>query len=104
MTEIKVEVISEDTGEVAFGFKRLPNFGDKVQELGDALNEVAAALRGRLHELGARAEDGWDLEQVSLTFSLDLQAEGGVILARASTKAGFQAALTWTRSVLPEGR
>jgi hypothetical protein len=103
MTEIKVEVVSTETGEVAFGPKRLPDFGARAQELGDALNDVAATLRGRLRELGARAEDGWDLEQVSLTFSLDLQAEGGVIVARASTKAGFQAALTWRRATPAAG-
>jgi Trypsin-co-occurring domain 1 len=101
MTEIKVQVVSRDTGEVAYGPKRLPNFSERAKELGDSLNEVAAALRGRLHELGTKGEDGWDLEQVSLSFSLDLQAEAGVIVARASTKAGFQAALTWKRSGLP---
>jgi hypothetical protein len=101
MTEIKVQVVSQDTGEVAFGPKRLPDFRARAQELGDALNDVAAALRGRLHELGAKGEDGWDLDEVSLTFSLDLQAEAGVIVARASTKAGFQAALSWKRAGPP---
>jgi hypothetical protein len=98
MTEIKVQVVSQDTGEVAFGPKRLPDFRSRAQELGDALNDVAAALRGRLHELGERAEEGWDLDEVSLKFSLDLQADAGVIVARASTKAGFEASLTWKHS------
>jgi hypothetical protein len=102
MTEIKVQVVSQDTGEVAFGPQRLPDFRERAQELGDALNDVAAALRGRLHELGARGEDGWDLDEVSLKFSLDLQAEAGVIVARASTKAGFEAALTWKRAAEAE--
>jgi Trypsin-co-occurring domain 1 len=97
MTEIKVEVIAEDTGEVAFGPKRLPNFAERVSELGDSLNEIAGALRERLGELGKSAADGWDLDEVNLTFSLDLQADAGVIVARASSKAGFQAALTWKR-------
>ena len=98
MAEIKVQVVSADTGEVAFGPRRLPSFAERAGELGDALNEVAAELRGRLGQLGARAADGWDLDQVNLTFSLDLQAEGGVIVARASARAGFQAAMTWKRS------
>jgi hypothetical protein len=98
MTEIKVEVVSNETGEVALRPKQLPDFRERAQELGDALNDVAGALRGRLHELGAKGDDGWDLEAVSLTFSLDLQADAGVIVARASTKAGFQAALTWKRA------
>jgi|SRR5919108_6190934 hypothetical protein len=98
MTEIKVQVVSPDTGEVAFGPGRLPSFAERVSELGDSLNEIAAALRERLGELGEKTEEGWDLDQVNLTFSLDLQAEAGVIIARASSRAGFQAALTWKRS------
>jgi Trypsin-co-occurring domain 1 len=103
MTEIKVEVVSRDTGEVAFGPQRLPDFGDRAAELGDALNEVAAALRGRLLELDAGRDD-WGLDEVALTLSLDLQADAGVIIARASTKAGFQACLTWRRSASPGPR
>jgi Trypsin-co-occurring domain 1 len=102
-TDIKVQVVSADTGEVAFGPRRLPSFAERADELGDSLNEIATRLRGRLKELGAGAADGWDLDQVNLTFSLDLQAEAGVIVARASSRAGFQAAMTWKRAAsLPE--
>jgi hypothetical protein len=98
MTEIKVQVVSPDTGEVAFGPRRLPSFAERAGELGDSLNEIATQLRERLRELGADDAGGWGLEQVNLTFSLDLQAEAGVIVARASSRAGFQAAMTWRRS------
>ncbi len=98
MTDIKVQVVSQDTGEVAFGPKRLPSFAERVGELGDSLNEIAVALRERLQEFGKRDTDEWDLDEVNLTFSLDLQADAGVIVARASSKAGFQAALRWKRA------
>ncbi len=82
MTEIKVQVISEDTGEVFFGPKRLPSFADRVDELGDSLNKIAVGLRQQLQALGESNADGWDLDEVNLTFSLDLQADAGVIVAR----------------------
>jgi hypothetical protein len=96
--DIKVQVVGRDGGEVFARNKSAPSFSDRAGELGDSLNEVAGTLRGRLHELGQRSEDGWDLDQVELSFSLDLAAEAGVILARASTKAGFQASMTWKRA------
>ena len=98
MTDIKVQVVSRDGGEVAFRKTKAPSFADRAVELGDSLDEVARTLRGRLNELGEHSEKGWDLDEVQLTFSLDLQAEAGVIIARASSKAGFQASLTWKRS------
>jgi Trypsin-co-occurring domain 1 len=100
-TDIKVQVVSPDTGEVAFGPQRLPSFAERAGELGESLNEIATQLHGQLKELGARGADGWDLDQVNLTFSLDLQAEAGVIVARASSRAGFQAAMTWKRAAAP---
>ncbi len=98
ITEIKVEVVPQEAPGRSWGSGwGALDFAERVNELGDSLNEIAAALRERLHELAAR-EGGWDLDQVTLAFSLDLQAEAGVIVARASSRAGFQATLTWTRS------
>lgn len=98
-TDVKVKVTSEGGEELTWPRgKPLPSFADRADELGDSLNEIAERLRGRLHELERQPRDEWDLDQVSLTFSLDLQADAGVIVARASTKAGFQATLTWKRS------
>jgi Trypsin-co-occurring domain 1 len=105
MTEITVQVVPAETAEAELGFGfggRRPAFQDRVDELGDSLNEIAERLRTRLPDLAQNAELGWDLDQVTLSFSLDLQAEAGVILARASSKAGFQATLTWKRSVPAE--
>jgi hypothetical protein len=34
---------------------------------------------------------------VALTFSLDLEAQAGVVVAKAKTTAGFEVELTWRR-------
>jgi hypothetical protein len=102
MTEITVQVVPAEAAEAELMFGiggDRPQFQDRVDELGDSLNEIAQRLRTRLPELAREANPSWDLDEVSLTFSLDLQAEAGVILARASSKAGFQATLTWKRSL-----
>ncbi len=96
--EIRVVVVSHEGGEVSWRNKKPPTFSERAEELGDSLNEVAETLSGRLTELGRHAGQGWDLDEVQLSFSLALEAEAGVILARASSKAGFQASMTWRRS------
>lgn len=73
-------------------------FADRVHELGEGLGQIANDLRDQLDatlkEDGSR---GWGLEAVQLTFSLDLQAEAGVVVAKAKTAAGFEASMTWNR-------
>jgi hypothetical protein len=104
MTDIKVQVVpAESAGAELWPGATRPDFNDRVDELGDSLNDIAERLRARLPDLQRNAAVGWDLDEVSLSFSLDLQAEAGVIVARASSKAGFQATLTWKRSVVAEG-
>lgn len=44
------------------------------------------------------APAGFGLTEVGMTFSLDLEAEAGVIISRLSTSAGFEVALTWSRT------
>jgi hypothetical protein len=96
--EIRVVVVSREGGEVSWRNKQPPTFSERAEELGDSLNDVAETLSGRLTELGRHDGQRWDLDEVQLSFSLALEAEAGVILARASSKAGFQASMTWRRS------
>jgi Trypsin-co-occurring domain 1 len=95
---IKVEVVTDDGEEIAFRSGKLPNFSERAGELGESLNYIASSLRGHLSDLAQHEADGWDLNQVALSFSISLGASGGVIIAQASTTAGFQATLTWQRS------
>jgi hypothetical protein len=94
-----VDVISEEDEQIAF-FRsaQLPDFKKRAGELGESLNEIASGLRGHLGELAKQRGDGWDLNEIALSFSLSLQASGGVvIIAQASASATFQATLTWHR-------
>jgi hypothetical protein len=74
---------------------------DRIDEIGDSLRDIAIKLSRRLDELAARPENRWRLGEVELKFSLDLEAEAGVIIARASGTVGFEATLTWQAP--PEG-
>jgi hypothetical protein len=101
---IKVEVLDvvvEDGEEIAFRSAKLPDFRERAGELGESLNCIACSLSDHLSALAQQKADGWDLNQVALSFSISLQATGGVIIAQASTTAGFQATLTWQRSSSP---
>src|SRR5262245_53716293 len=104
VTEVKVQVVEEDTGDALWGKGKLPDFKDRAKDIGSALKEVADELRTYLDQLEQRRA-GWDLDQVSLAFSLDLQAGAAVVLiGTVSSKAGFQATMTWKRSASPAER
>ena len=97
--DILVEVRSQ-TGrgsQLTGAGSRLPRFIDRVDDLGASLNAIALRMREQFEALSEAETRSWDLSQISLTFSLDLQAQAGVVIARASTSATFEASLTWTR-------
>ncbi len=99
-SEIIVRVVPDPAraGE-ATGAQLTERFADRVHELGASLGEIANELRGELERtLEQEPRDGWRLDEVALTFSLDLEAEAGVVVAKAKTSAGFEALLTWKRS------
>ncbi len=74
-------------------------FADRVSELGDGLGEIANQLRDQLEvHLTAESASGWNLHEIRLQFSVDLQASAGVVIAKASTSAGFVASMSWRRA------
>jgi hypothetical protein len=94
--QVYVEPGSEYAGEV--GASLTEQFADRVRELGQGLGEIANDLRAQL-DATLREDDrtSWGLEEVQLSFSLDLQAAAGIVVAKASTAAGFEATMTWRR-------
>lgn len=83
------------------GGKLTEKFAKRVDELGESLGEIANGLRDQLATTLDTSDDrGWGLDEVKLSFSLDLEAEGGVIVAKGKAAAGFEASLTWTRRPL----
>jgi hypothetical protein len=95
MAQILVEV--RPTGEAGdlTGQPAIPeNFINRVDEIGQSLQEIADRLSQHLDHFEKR-ESTWRLDQVELKFSLDLEAEAGVVIAKAKTTAGFEASLSW---------
>ncbi|MGC5020945.1 CU044_2847 family protein [Micromonospora sp. DT47] len=73
-------------------------FSDRAAELGAAIGAVGEQLRRALELRMAQAPQGaWELSQISVELALNLEAESGVIIAKAKSAAAFQASLTWTR-------
>jgi hypothetical protein len=98
MTDLYVEVRPDiaDSGDLAGGPAVPELLRNRIDELSGALVEVAQKLRARLdRELSERSRSGWELDEVSLSFSVDLKSEAGVVVARASARAGFHVSLSW---------
>jgi len=54
--------------------------------------------RGWTVDLAEERPSAWQLDEVAVSFSVDLEAEAGVVVAKVKTTAGFEVELKWTRS------
>ncbi len=100
MGEILVEVRPVyASGDIARRVPAVPeSFASRAGEVADTITDVAADLRDHLEANMAGTESHlWRLTSVELGFELALQAEAGVIIARASTEATFSVTLTWSK-------
>jgi NTP-dependent ternary system trypsin peptidase co-occuring protein len=96
MAEILVEVRPSAAAGDLTGQPAIPQaFMDRVEDLGQSLREIAERLSQQLEDFEKRRAAAWPLERVELKFSLDLEAEAGVVIARTKTSAGFEASLSW---------
>jgi hypothetical protein len=105
LTEIYVQVRPDPlkAGELASLGDLREKLANRIDEVGDSLREIAGKLSRRFDELAAASADTtWRLGEVEITFSLDLEAEAGVVIARAKAGAGFEAKLTWKAGVLSD--
>ena len=118
--EVLVEVSAVGAGQggdLRRGASLAPvSFASRADDVVDALLEIARRVRGRLQsadedngeavelagppQSGEAAPDGksWGLDEVQLNFQLALQADAGVVIAKASTSATFNATMTWRRT------
>lgn len=97
--EIHVEVVPhpDSAGDLSPA-DLVDRFSGRVGELGRALGTVALKLRENLEvQLNEPVDGNWELSDVSLQVSINLEAEAGVIISRARTGAAFQATLKWSR-------
>jgi hypothetical protein len=99
-SKIRVQVVPSPAraGQLSPG-KTWESLERRIDELGASIGEIADRLRTQLDTSLAPAEEtpAWRLREVQVTFSLDLEAEAGVIVARAKTTAGFEVSLAWSR-------
>ncbi len=101
MSEILVEVVERDTtpgqelGPVSVVFA---SFSERADEVAKTLSDVANKIRAGLDTATGAVANGWHVDAVEVKFSLDLEAEAGVIITRAKTSAGFEATITWKKA------
>jgi hypothetical protein len=101
MAEIFVEVRSSGVAGDLSGQPAIPEaFMSRVEDLGQSLKEIAERLSEQLEDFEKKRAAAWQLERVELKFSLDLEAQAGVVIARTKASAGFEASLSWRSSAV----
>lgn len=100
MSNIRIQVVSPVGVKGDLGPNvGLEDFNKRLGEFGNSLSDMASTLRTHLDKAAGRGVDQseWCLAEAELKFSLELQAEAGVIITRASSKAAFEVSLKWAR-------
>ena len=102
MADILVQVVPKQAGADGYLAPKAPvgpeSFSNRAKDIADGVATVANSVRDDLERaLQVKAESAYRLHEIELRFSLDLEAEAGVVIARAKTSAGFEVTLTWSR-------
>jgi hypothetical protein len=102
VAEILVQVVAKQTDGEGYLKPTLPvgpeSFRGRAKDIADGVATVANSVRDDLEAaLSSPAKSAYELGEIELKFSLDLEAEAGVVIARAKTTAGFEVSLKWTR-------
>jgi Trypsin-co-occurring domain 1 len=83
------------SGDLGPGLAMPEQFQQRASEIAGSVAEVASQFRLRLEkELKPSSVPGWHMDSIELRFDIAVQAEAGVIIARASSGATFSAKLT----------
>jgi len=71
----------------------------RIDEIGDSISWFKESIESRLDAIGNEepSSESWSLDAIELTVSIDLEAEAGVIFARAKAAAGLELKLTWSK-------
>jgi hypothetical protein len=95
-TEILLEVQPRSvSGDLGPSFALPESFAHRASEVADSIAEIASQFRSRLEKRLDRPSDhGWKMDAIELMFGITVQAEAGVVIARASSAATFSAKLT----------
>jgi len=92
LLEVRPSPVSGDLGP---GLPTLEQFSRRAREIADSIAQIAEEFRPRLQKtLGKPDDAGWHTESIELGFAIAVQAEAGVVIARAASGATFTAKLT----------
>jgi hypothetical protein len=93
--EVLLEVRAAATsGDLAPRAAAPEEFKARADEIADSISDVIDHLRARLGKLlDQRDEPGWQVGSVEIEFGISVQAETGVIIAKATAGATFSARL-----------
>lgn len=93
--EISVEVVLPPDRRGELGSPLVERLVDRIDDVTEAVDEIARRVAARFHQL-TKAGGDWELDEVTLDFSLDIEAQAGVVVARATTSAAFAVSLKWS--------
>lgn len=92
LLEVRPSAIS---GDLAHGLPAAEQFRRRADEVADSIAEIADRFRSGLGKyLQKPAEPGWHMESIELSFEIAVQAQAGVVVAKATSGATFSATLT----------
>jgi hypothetical protein len=103
VTDIKVEVVPKAStrGDLRSGTVT-EKLLDRIDDVSNAVLEVSQKLKIRLDagtdDILRPAVSAWALDSVEISFSMDLEAEAGVVVTRASASVGFEVKLCWSHN------
>jgi hypothetical protein len=103
---VQVEVVEhDDAGYLSPRAAPLDDFRRRAPEIAEGIMTVAEVLRSQLEAKAAahprEQRSGWAMDGLSLSFELALEAEAGVVIARAKTSATFSVEISWRREQPP---
>jgi hypothetical protein len=99
MSEVYVQVVPNPSqaGQLG-GPPVVERLKERVGELTQSIGAIATDLWSQLDSaLALPQSTAWSLDELELKFALDLEAQAGVVVARAATTASFEVTLTWQR-------
>lgn len=82
------------SGDLAPQVAMPEEFRGRAREIADSVAEVADQFRSRLEPVLGGPADGWRVGSIEVGFDIAVQAETGVVVAKATTGATFSARLT----------
>lgn len=99
VTLIRVEVEPDPTFRGDVGPADLiERFTDRVDELGAAVAVVAQRLSRALEDRFTNDRSSrWQMAEVGMEFGINLEAESGIVVAKAKTAAAFKVSIMWAK-------